>query len=583
MIYLRSSNNIIAERVLMKIRHISILNYRGIKQLNWTIKDDLVCFIGSGDATKSTILDAIEAVLTPRWNYIFEDTDFFNLDLSEIINITITLGQLPDLFLSEQKYGLFLRGWNVQVGLQDEPGDEDEKVLSISLQVGKDLEPKWLIVNNRLQDEKRISSSDRTKIGVSRLGLYTSKNLSWSPGSVLSAMTGEDIRLSAIVADTIRKIRNEININSFEEIARVVTHAKKLGESLGVASKNDIKANLDLKKMSVKESGISLHDGNVPLRLSGSGTQRLMGLALQTGQQEKGGISLIDEIEYGLEPHRICQTLALLKSMIDVDGQIFMTSHSPCVLQELNVKNLKLVYSNNGITKIQDIIDDDGCTYQKLMRNNPFAFLAKKVLVCEGKTEVGLLRGIDNALWQKNGKRGMWSYGVVSVSGDGDKSFEMAKNFKKLNYQVLLWSDSDVEDKESNKNELKKLGIVITDWDNSFNTESRLFNDLPWEMIKNLVQIVIDEYGEQSVIDQVKQYQSGITAPYTQWQDKQEIRLALGKTAHKKEWYKNIYKGEKVGEIVAKYLETKQTTDLYNKINMIRSWIESDEYSKKPV
>ena len=62
----------------MKIKHIAIKNFRGIKKLDWKVTGDFICLIGTGDSTKSTILDAIECALTPKWNYVFEDTDFFN-------------------------------------------------------------------------------------------------------------------------------------------------------------------------------------------------------------------------------------------------------------------------------------------------------------------------------------------------------------------------------------------------------------------------------------------------------------------------------------------------------------------------
>lgn len=561
----------------MKIKHIAIKNFRGIKELDWKVTGDFICFIGSGDSTKSTILDAIECVLTPRWNYVFEDTDFFNLDVTQPISINATIGQLPDVLVSEMKYGLFLRGWNPQSSMHDEPEDGDELVITISLQVAKDLEPKWLVVNNRLQEEKKISSTDRAMIGVSRLGSYSSRHLSWASGSVLSTMTGEEIKLNEIMAETVRKIRNEISVHSLEEISKVVDQAKKLGESFGVIAKNEIKAHLDIKKLSVKESGVSLHDGNVPLRLSGSGTQRLMGLALQMGLQGKGGISLIDEIEYGLEPHRICQVISLLRSKTDTNGQVFLTTHSPCVLQELNVDNLKIVFSSNGVTTIKDITDDTDGNFQKLMRNNPFAFLAKRVVVCEGKTEIGLLRGIDK-YWQNKGKMGIWSYGVVPVPGGGDSSFEMAKRFHKLEYQVAWWGDSDLQPTDVKKKELKDLGITVIDWDNSANTEDRLFADIPWQGVMELVKHAIELYGEQSIGNQVKGMDANISSITTEWSDSPEIRKAIGKAAHKKEWYKDITRGEKVGDIVSRYLNDITNTDLGIKISIIRKWIEPDEH-----
>lgn len=563
----------------MKIRHIAIKNFRGIKALDWKVTDDFVCFVGAGDSTKSTILDAIECALTQRWNYAFEDTDFFNLDVKEPIRIDVTVGQLPDSFKSEQKYGLFLRGWNSQSGLRDEPADDDEPVITISLQVEKDLEPKWLILNDRVQDERRISSADRAAIGVSRLGSYTSKHLSWSTGSILSSMTGEEVKLNEIMADAIRKIRTEIKIHSLDEITRVVGEAKKLAESFGVVAKNDIKANLDVKKLSVKESGVSLHDGDVPLRLSGSGTQRLMGLALQMGLQGKGGISLIDEIEYGLEPHRICQVLHLLKNQISTMGQVFLTSHSPSVLQELDVNNLKVVFSADGLTIIKDIVDDGGSNFQRLIRSNSFAFLAKKIIVCEGKTEIGFLRGID-ACWQNEGKRGIWSYGVVSVCGNGDASFAMAKQFHELKYQVIWWGDSDAQSAADKKQELKGLGISVIDWADSQNLEGRLFTDLPWQGVDELIKHAFEVHGQQTISNHVRLEDGSISADTTSWSDTPAIRKVLAKAAHKGGWFKDISRSEPIGSIASKYFGAIKDTDLCKKINLIRQWVDPSESSQ---
>ncbi|MBR4341287.1 MAG: AAA family ATPase [Lachnospiraceae bacterium] len=49
----------------MRLKHVSIKNFRGIKQADLTFPDEqrLVCLIGPGDSTKSTILTAIHYAL----------------------------------------------------------------------------------------------------------------------------------------------------------------------------------------------------------------------------------------------------------------------------------------------------------------------------------------------------------------------------------------------------------------------------------------------------------------------------------------------------------------------------------------
>ena len=89
----------------MQINHISIENFRGIKSLNWHVNGWMICLIGPGDSTKTTILDAIELALAPRWNVPFSDADFYRADITVPINIQVTLGQLADDLLSEDRCG----------------------------------------------------------------------------------------------------------------------------------------------------------------------------------------------------------------------------------------------------------------------------------------------------------------------------------------------------------------------------------------------------------------------------------------------------------------------------------------------
>lgn len=566
---------------VMKIRHLAIKNFRGIKDLDWKVVGDFICLIGAGDSTKSTILEAIEFALSPRWNIAFEDTDFYDLDVNQKIEINLTFGQFSDEFLSDQKYGQFLRGWNAQGGLNDEPKESDEIVLTLSLQVTKDFEPKWLIVNNRVLDEKRMSSADRALLGMSHLGAYTGRHLSWASGSVLSAMTGEELKLNQILAEAARNIRDKIDLSSLEDITKVVNEADKLGRSVGVVPREGIKANVDIKRFTIKESGVALHDGNVPLRLSGNGTQRLMGMALQLGLVGKGGVNLIDEIEYGLEPHRIAQILSLLRNNMSEKGQVFLTTHSPCVLQELDISSLRIVDSEKGITTVKGFQDDADNHLQRLVRNSPHAFLAKKIIVCEGKTEEGVLRGLDS-LWQKEDKRGIWSFGAVSVCGGGDDSFNVVKQFKALKYEAVWWGDSDNPSCKTAKEEVQKLGIPVIDWANSSNIERRLFLDLPWDGVKEVLLVAIDIYGLPSIIGQVKNTNGVLPEDVNKWTDSQDLRNALADAAHKKEWFKNITYGEKVGDVVVKHRNAIVSSDLYKKLLLIKKWVETGEYSGTP-
>ena len=96
---------------MAKIHSLKISNFKGIKYFESVFgMQDFICIIGRGDSGKTTILDAISAVLSSNWNLIFYDTDFYNGDITNPIEIETTLYELPNILIQESKFGLHSRG-----------------------------------------------------------------------------------------------------------------------------------------------------------------------------------------------------------------------------------------------------------------------------------------------------------------------------------------------------------------------------------------------------------------------------------------------------------------------------------------
>ena len=81
----------------MKLTNIEIKNFRGIKHASvlFPLDSRVICLIGAGDSGKSTLLTAIEWALWPSWSLIATDTDFYNSDTAEPIEITVCITELP--------------------------------------------------------------------------------------------------------------------------------------------------------------------------------------------------------------------------------------------------------------------------------------------------------------------------------------------------------------------------------------------------------------------------------------------------------------------------------------------------------
>src|ERR1700736_1266673 len=113
----------------MQIRQLKITNFRGIASLDWSLGLPFCCLIGPGDSGKSTVLDAIEAALSSRW-LAFSEADFIGGDTTKAIQIEATVGELSKALKSDERFGLYIRGWTPEGVIRDEADDEDEPVLT---------------------------------------------------------------------------------------------------------------------------------------------------------------------------------------------------------------------------------------------------------------------------------------------------------------------------------------------------------------------------------------------------------------------------------------------------------------------
>ncbi len=196
---------------MARIRLIEINHFRSIKSLNWSPKNGVNCLIGPGDSGKSTILDAIDLCLGARRGLALSDTDFYGLDVSQPIVISLTLGDLSDRLKNLEYYGDCLRGYHDLLGeVEDEPRQNLETVLTVRLTVTADLEPVWSLYSDRtalFDPPKMLQWKDRTAIAPVRLGHHPNSHLSWTRGSVLNRLSENRTEIGLALVDAAREAR----------------------------------------------------------------------------------------------------------------------------------------------------------------------------------------------------------------------------------------------------------------------------------------------------------------------------------------------------------------------------------------
>lgn len=562
---------------MARIHSLHIENFRGIKTFDQVFQmKPFVCLIGRGDSGKSTILKAISYVLCPNWNISISDLDFYNADITQNIIIEAIVGDLPIELTGLSKYGQYINlldGDKVISDIEDPNADQEKIVLRIRLTIDATLEPKWEVCSGRDIGNVVIPAADRAKLNMFMVSDYVDNHFAYSKGSPLYALLRQGLVDKTLtgkkMVEVVRKSYDAIKAaKTFEEFEKITSNVKKSAQNIGLTI-TDLKTMLEFKENAYTESNITLHSGDIPYRLQGKGSKRLLSMAIQRGLIGEGGIMLVDEIEQGLESDR-ARNLARLLSKNE-QGQIFITTHSKDVIVEPDVSSIYLM--RQGEARLFSLPDD----IQGPLRSQPAAFYAKRIISCEGATEEGIIRAISDNLQEKRGY-GLAVQGIVHIDGGGsNKFYSFAQIFKSIGYDSLVFCDDDNRAVDKDKEEALKNGVAVVLCDNGKAIEQQIFNNLPWQAVCELLDYAIQEHGEQKIItsngfgsaDEIK---NSIGESQTEWRDK------LGNKAKSKQaWYKCIHHGEQLGRIIIKYLDQMdKVCTLRKEYEQIITWIGND-------
>lgn len=556
---------------MTKIHTLNIRNFRSLNQFSATLyKKNFLCIIGRGDSGKSTILEAISAVLSPSWNLNFSDTDFYNADISNPIEIEAYLYDLPTALMTDGKFGLYKQfvkmNGEIVADAFDPEIDEDQEILKIRLTVDKELEPKWEIISDRPSKEPiEIRASDRGKFNVFPITDYLDRHFSWNKGSPLfSLLNSNDPSPDEVdvISSAFREAKEKIDSNSFrklDELSKTIkSSAVKLGSSI-----DEISTEIDIRDLLLKDGRISLHDKSIPFRQKGKGSKRLVSVAIQLELAKEGGILLIDEIEQGLEPDRAQHLAKHLKQK--PDWQTIITTHSRDVVVELNFSDLaKIKKNSSNLLQLDESLQ--GC-----IRANPEALFAKRIVVCEGATEIGICRAINSYLISL-GEESAATRGIRFADGTGSSFVQYAGGLHQAGYDVCVFCDSDDPNINKKKESIRSKGINVFDCAESNAIENQVFADVDWDTILKLV-----KYREitHDGLDNQLQIIGGFVDLSPDWRSHEspQVRLALGKMAKQQEWFKRQDKGEYLGAILCETLPTFQDSKMHNQMTKLIQWI----------
>jgi hypothetical protein len=557
------------------------------------VKGDFNCIIGPGDTCKTTILTALEYALSPRSFLTLDDSDFYNQDVSQDIVIQVTLADWDETeanvkrFFQENKFAQFKCGL-ADTGPLPEPEPNGSDAVSVSLRIDSSLEPKWSVVRGRDeaedQDRKPIYATDRAVLGLSRIDIFSDFHFTWGRNTILTRLSADnDSSLNTVLSALAREMR-QLDISAHESIKDCQTIADTIKEEAENAGVNlgGLSPKIDMQRQSVGAGALSLHDNEVPLRNKGSGSKRLIGTAMQMKLHGGKNISVIDEVEIGLEPHRIRGLIYKLKNS---GQQIFATTHSPVVIRELGVADNELYVCKRdaaGAVSLESlgIVSD----IQGQVRSNAEAFLGSKIVGCEGPTEVGCLRAYDVFRFDKKSPP-VWTLATSYLNcGGASRIKPIGQQLIALGYQTAVLCDNDAPDQfnEVDIHALRDAGAHICQWDSGNSTECQLFADLPWGNIPELLDTICNSHDTlelATVIDSITKeprvVEQDLGTDPAVWPESQVLRKVMGDLANNVKWIKRIDYAEEVFNFSLLLLP--DTSVIKTRLGELWSWIQRNE------
>lgn len=444
------------------IRLLLIERFRGIEKLEWRPAPGINIIVGPGDSCKSTILEAIGALLSPAPNMNISEFDYFRREIDKGFVIEAALAVGDGAVVKSDRFPLPpLRGWREGelTDLPDEGGAEAVMVCRLTGTPGQ--EAVYEVIGADEETRVPLSRALRQRLGLMRLGIADrwDRDLRLVQGGALDRyMEGQQLRQSILQAILNTPIHDRLDREPKEALGRI---DKQFSERslprpvrLGLVGTPGVSLAASVGLMIGENDESAL-----PLPAWGTGTRRLATLELASILADSVSLAVVDEPESGLEPYRQRAFIGDLHQ--GGKRQAFITTHAPAILSEgaalcAIISRINLAPPPLACEAMQagpgeeavpacapqahELTALEGTEIATLLKWHPEAVLARLPVICEGITEEGF---VTRLLIEKFGD-GFPVRGIFCVDGGGhDRALAICKALLKAGFQIAVVADDE--------------------------------------------------------------------------------------------------------------------------------------------
>lgn len=469
-----------------RILKITIQRFRTIQALTWLPAQGMNIILGGGDVGKTTLLEAIALLLSPSNSAVISEADYWARDSAQefVIEAVMTLPETTGI--GSQNTFSWPWAWNGQDAVipsndeNDGLPEPDEPVYRVRVRGTTELELAWEVIqpNDELD---HFSTAIRRRIGLVRMSAdeRNDRDLRLVYGSALDRLLADNA-LRARIGKSVAGLNLHESLNDKGKEAIASLDARMTGAALpselklGLTTSQGLSIGALIGLMATK-NGVTL-----PLSSWGAGTRRMAALEIASATEKEASVTLIDEIERGLEPYRLRKLVNILTGQ---DGQIFLTTHSPVAIACAENAHLWYLDSRGSIGALpRDKI-------RPQQKRDPETFLARVAVIAEGPTEVGFLQYLLEKAFEGN----PLDHGVRVCDGQGnDATLDLLETLASSGLLFAGLVDDEGTAPERWKKLKEKLKGRLHQWPKGC-TEDHVVAAIP---DANLLELLKDAEGE---------------------------------------------------------------------------------------
>lgn len=479
---------------MITISKIKIFGYKKFIDYTVSFQDGLNILVGDNNSGKSTVMEALELVLSNRVGGKYFGSSFNQ----KMFNVSM----LSDYFtkfeadnsIEPPKIIIELFFKNI-----DENNSKFFELKGAKNSLGEDTEGVKLVfsVPDDLIDEFNAYVKDNLNSKIIPCEFYTIKLFSFADVPVLRLETYSIPTCSSVLEySNLKQIHGYNSIvsglikNYFNDAEKIELNRKYkenknkfLEEGISDVVSKHFEGIFNQDKYDVSTSSainlswtedIILHKENIPFNYFGLGEQNILKLmsALHLNKSKDKDIILFEEIENHLSHSTLGEVIKHIKIQIDgsLDKQIILSTHSPFVLNKLGINSLVLVSNTKESMSLSSLSKDTYEYFKKLPGYDSLRYvLSNKVILVEGPSDELIIQKAFSDL-QPGFLPADKGFDIISVRGLSFERFLEIGEILDKETLVLTDNDHDYNKKVSSKYSKYKKPLVYSDILNSNHT-----------------------------------------------------------------------------------------------------------------